>query len=78
MCELLLTKYQRQEQGLAGHRWLMPVIIATQEVEVRCHEDRSSKPAQENSSGDPISKKPITKNGVAQVIECLPSKTSKC
>jgi hypothetical protein len=45
----------------AGHQWLAPVILATQEAEIR-------RPAWANSSGDPISKIPITKRagGVAQ------------
>jgi hypothetical protein len=38
---------------LAGHRWLTPVILATQEAEIRGIMVQS----------DPISKKPITKNG---------------
>jgi hypothetical protein len=33
----------------------MPVILATQKAEIR------RKPAQANSSGDPILKKPLTK-----------------
>jgi hypothetical protein len=32
------------------------------------------KPAQANSLGDPISKKKEVSVGVAQVLECLPSK----
>jgi hypothetical protein len=42
----------------------------------RDQEDLSSRPAQANSSRDPISKIPNTKKGCwrAQVVECLPSK----
>jgi hypothetical protein len=32
-------------------------------------EDRSSKPAQANSLGDPISKKPITKKGLVKWLK---------
>jgi hypothetical protein len=42
----------------------------------RDRKDHGLKPAQANSSRDPISRKLITKkaDGVTQVIECLPSK----
>jgi hypothetical protein len=48
---------------LAGHQWLKPVILATQE-------DGDLKPAWENSSQDPILKIPNTKRagGVAQGV----------
>jgi hypothetical protein len=41
------------EQKTAGHWWLTPAILATQEAEIR----------RTNSSRDSISKKPITKKG---------------
>jgi hypothetical protein len=41
---------------LAGHQWLMPVILATEEA--RNQVDHSLQTAQANSSRDPISKKP--------------------
>jgi hypothetical protein len=41
---------------VAQCEWLTPVILATQEVEIR-------KQAQENSSRDPISKVPNRKKG---------------
>jgi hypothetical protein len=45
---------------LAGHQWLTPVILATQEAEIRRIVVQSQ--PQENSSQDPISeKKKITK-----------------
>jgi hypothetical protein len=46
---------------LARNRWLTPVILGTQEVEIRRIEVRSL--IQANSSRDPILKKCITKNG---------------
>jgi hypothetical protein len=30
-----MSKYKTKELGLAGHLWLMPVILVTQEAEVR-------------------------------------------
>jgi hypothetical protein len=39
---------------MLGARWLTPVILAIQES--RDQEDRSSKPAQANSSRDPMEK----------------------
>jgi hypothetical protein len=47
--------------NLARHWWLMPIILATQEAEIRRISVKM--PAQTNSSRDPISKKPITKKG---------------
>jgi hypothetical protein len=41
--------------------WLMPVILTTQEAEIR--RVMGSKPAWANSSSDPILKNPITKKG---------------
>jgi hypothetical protein len=48
----------------AGHLWLTPVILATQE-------DRGSRAARANGIQDPISKKSITNRagGVAQAVE---------
>jgi hypothetical protein len=55
---------------MAGCCWLTPVILATQKAEDQ--EDCSLKPAQANSSKDPISKIPNTKrvSGVAQGVGC--------
>jgi hypothetical protein len=53
--------------------WLIPVILATQEAEIRGSQFR---PAQANSSRDHISKTPNTTRagGVAQMVECQPIK----
>jgi hypothetical protein len=48
-----------QVQGQPGHQWFMPVIPATQEAEIRRISVRSQ--PRENSSRDPVSKKPFTK-----------------
>jgi hypothetical protein len=48
----------------AGCRWLTPVILATQEA--RNQEDCNSKPAQENSSQNPISKTPNRKKAMVE------------
>jgi hypothetical protein len=51
--------------------WLTPVILTTQEAEIRRIKVPSHPLA--NSSQDPFSKKPITKRvfGVAQVVRAL-------
>jgi hypothetical protein len=49
----------------AGHQWLTPEILTTQE-------DQGLKPAQGNGSRDPISKKPITKEGLVECSRCRP------
>jgi hypothetical protein len=43
-----------KKEGIAGQQWFMPVILAA-------WEEQGSKPAQGNSSRDPISKIPNTK-----------------
>jgi hypothetical protein len=50
-----------KKKKLAGHWWLMPVNLSNSRG--RDQEDVNSKPAPENSSGNPISKKPNTKKG---------------
>jgi hypothetical protein len=63
----------------ARHWWLMPVILATQAG--KDQEDRSSKPAQENSSQDPITKKSHHKKGLVEwlkvALNSSPSTTQK-
>jgi hypothetical protein len=49
-----------------GHRWLTPVILATQEAD---QEDRNSKPAQANSLRDPISKNHSQKIGLVEWLK---------
>jgi hypothetical protein len=53
-------------------RGLTPVILDTQEVEIKSIRVESQPWA--NSSSDTISKIPNTKKGLARVIELLPSK----
>jgi hypothetical protein len=55
---------------LVKHEWLMPVILATQEAEIRRIKVASL------SSRDPISKQPNTKTRLAEWLESLPSKPS--
>jgi hypothetical protein len=43
--------------------WFMPIILAIQEAEIR------RKPVQANSLRDPISKKPITKQGLVEWLK---------
>jgi hypothetical protein len=49
-----MPDFEDQKVNKAGCRWLMPVILATQEAEI---EGGSLKSAQANSLGDLISKK---------------------
>jgi hypothetical protein len=60
-------KKENKKEELARHQWLTPVILATRG---RDQEDHSLKPAQENSSQDPISKNSSQKRagGVAQGV----------
>jgi hypothetical protein len=51
----------------ARHPWLMPIILATQEAEIRRITVLSQ--AWANSSQDPISKKPIIKKGVVEWLK---------
>jgi hypothetical protein len=55
--------------SVARRQWLMPVILATQEAD---QVDHGLKPAQANSSWDPISKNPSQKrtSGVSQGVDC--------
>jgi hypothetical protein len=64
-----------QDIHAAGHQWLTPVILATQEAEIRRIMAQSQ--SQANSSQDTISKIPNTKKRagrVTHVVDCLPSK----
>jgi hypothetical protein len=53
-------------QNSARCWWLTPVILATQGGD---QEDHGSKPAQANSSRNPISKKVIIKKGLAEWLK---------
>jgi hypothetical protein len=55
----------KKEYNIAGHQWLIPVILASQEAEIRGN--HGSKPAWATSSQDPILKKPITKKRPTEV-----------
>jgi hypothetical protein len=44
-----------KKEYFVGCRWLMPIILVTQEAEIR--RIKTSKSSQANSSRDPISKK---------------------
>jgi hypothetical protein len=66
--------YNLKNTQLIGHWWLMPVILATQEAEIRSIRG-PSQPGQ--IVCETLSPKyPIQKRAgkVAQVVECLPSK----
>jgi hypothetical protein len=62
MCNVTLIKIVTMNPG---HRWLTPVILATQEAD---QEDRNSKPAQANSLR-PYLEKPFTKNRIGGVAQ---------
>jgi hypothetical protein len=51
--------YSLYKNDTSGHRWLILVILASQEAEIRRISVQSQ--PQANGSRDPISKKPITK-----------------
>jgi hypothetical protein len=59
--ESALLKDKQKITFSAGCCWLMPITLATQEAEIR--RITGSKPAQANSSRDPILKTPISKKG---------------
>jgi hypothetical protein len=54
-------KRKRKEKKRAWRQWLTPVILATQEAEIRRIKIQSQ--TQTNISRDPISKIPNTKKG---------------
>jgi hypothetical protein len=60
-----MNKARNEKPSCPGTRWLIPVILMTQEAD---QEDHGSKPAWENSWRDPISKNRSQKRagGVAQ------------
>jgi hypothetical protein len=57
----ILIKKKKRKEKEARHWWLMPIIPATQEAEIRRITVQSQTPG--NSSQDPISKKPFTRRG---------------
>jgi hypothetical protein len=58
------TLLKTKDKVLLGHRWLMPVILSTQEAEIR-RIAVQSQPGQ-TVWGDPISKISNTKTGLAE------------
>jgi hypothetical protein len=71
-CTLVIQELKKIRQ--ARHLWVTSVILATQEAEIRRITIQSQ--LQANSSGDPISKTPITEKGwwSGSSGEHLPSK----
>jgi hypothetical protein len=63
---LYLFNYKAESNTIerAGCRWLTPCNPSN--LGDRDQEDRRSKPAQANSSCDPISKKPLQKKGLVE------------
>jgi hypothetical protein len=51
---------------IAWYQWLMPVILATQEAEIRRIKFQSH--PQANSSGDPILRNPLHKKGLVEWV----------
>jgi hypothetical protein len=56
---LVPPKQTNKQKNQAGHRWLMPIIPATQEAEIKRIMVQSQ--SGQTVPRDPISKKPITK-----------------
>jgi hypothetical protein len=56
-----------KSQKEAGHQWFMPIILATQEAEIR----RIVVPSQARQIGlwDPISKKTLHKKGLVEGLK---------
>jgi hypothetical protein len=52
---------------ISGCRWFTPVILTTQEAEIRQFEVRSQ--SQANSSSEPITQKPMTLKGLVEWME---------
>jgi hypothetical protein len=60
--------YRSKMNKLAWHQWLMPIILTTQEAEIR--KDHGLKPAWENSLPDPISKnKNLLQKGLVERLK---------
>jgi hypothetical protein len=60
----------KSSEVISGSRWLKPVILATQEVEIRRIEVRSQ--SSQIVLQTLISKKPITKKGWGSGLRCRP------
>jgi hypothetical protein len=71
--KIWLTKLSIKDLNIwakSGRWWLVPLILATQEPEIR--RDHGSKPAWANSSADPVLKTPIKKKSSWRRSRCGP------
>jgi hypothetical protein len=63
-----IVRFHLKEQARAWPWWFTPIILASYSGG-RNWEDHGSKPTQENSSGEPVLKIPITKKGLMEWLK---------